>query len=186
MNRAAMLGVCLLIVVLSVAACSDDATDSGSTGSTSAFPRPTIPPMPNVTVLPGCNAAELETWYEITDAQIIQFVIESRAGLDRAPNEIADLLNRLYALSYHFQTQNPPECAAQAHSAIIVRFDGVIDAYTAYAEGTLDQDELRARVETLTLELDTEVNALMAETRQRLEARRRIETETAPSPTPPP
>jgi hypothetical protein len=165
--------VYVLIVLLAsgLVACGDS---SGSGG-----PPPniviTIQPQPNATVLPGCEARELESWYEVVGTLIMTFSQESAAGLGQEPPATVGVLNRLIDLRDAIAEQSTPECALNVHGEILLQIRAILTAYQRYVNGDIAQDELRVQVEAGTDRIDTEIAALLAGTQAGLEQQLREE-----------
>jgi hypothetical protein len=95
--RPRVFSILLLITSLAgsllLAACGDK-----SDGDEKILPPSTVitlEPEPLATVRPGCEAADLEAWYEVASTLINQFVKESKDAVTLAPGDIPPVVTPL-------------------------------------------------------------------------------------------
>lgn len=123
----------------------------------------TPPSVPLGTVVSGCSAAELESWYEIASTVARSFFAESLAALNLPREDLSDSLARQSDLLARILQEPAPECAQDAQAAIILPLQAIRDAFGAYYGQQITHDELRARVEAQHTTLNTEVSARLGE-----------------------
>jgi len=138
----------------------------------------TVPPEPISTLLPGCEADALESWYEVAGWLLGTFKDESEAALNKEPGAMGPVIARLTDLRDTIATQAVPECARQAHTTILAHLRQMLFAFEQYATGNLDQQTLREQIKALAAKIDADVLALLEETRAELELQLRIERAT--------
>ncbi|MBN1202343.1 MAG: hypothetical protein JXJ20_10850 [Anaerolineae bacterium] len=147
----------------------------------------TYQPLPEATVLPGCEVGELESWYEVASTLLYTFREESLAAVDVEPYLLSPIIDRLVNLRDTIARQPTPECATLAHGEIVIVVRRVLEAYQEYANGDINQDDLRKIVEQGSEDIDAHVTALLSGIQVDLEyklreQREQIMTATAAGP----
>jgi hypothetical protein len=182
---------CILLLITSLAgslllaACGDK-----SDGDEKILPPSTVitlEPEPLATVRPGCEAADLEAWYEVASTLINQFVKESKDAVTLAPGDMPPVVTRLTDLRDAIADHPTPECALSTHSAILLHARTVLSAFEHYANGDITREELRSQVDSASQEIETGVAAMLAGLQSGLEVQ--LEQERTPEiavPQPPP
>lgn len=139
----------------------------------------TAPPVPVGTLVAGCDASELETWYEVAGTLANRFDVESMAALDQPADTLPDTLSRQSDLIDRILAEPVPECAGTAHAAIIQRLKTIRAAFTAFYEGQIDGETLRTRVTAEHGALTTEVATMLGDLAAGMDALSRWATQTA-------
>lgn len=170
-----MLGLFLGALVL--AACGSEKTGS-IPGSTVI----TLRPRPVATVLPGCGTGELSDWYEVAGTLIGTFKDESNAALDREPDVMGPVLDRLIDLRDAITNQPVPECALDAHGEIALAIQEMLTAFQRYINGDLDADGLAEHVTAGSTRIESDVADLLGSVRGTLDEQNRRDRQT-PQPT---
>jgi hypothetical protein len=138
----------------------------------------TIRPRPVATVLPGCVTIELSDWYEVAGTLIGTFRAESGAALDRAPDEMGPVIQRLIDLRDAIANQPVPECALQAHGEVVATTQEMLTAIQRYVNGDLNGDELEEQIAAGSARIETDVANLLASVRDTLDDQNRRERQT--------
>jgi len=179
-GRPRVLSILLLIASLTgsllLAACGDK-TD----GDKKQLPPSTVitlEPEPLATVQPGCQAADLEGWYEVASTLINQFVKESNEAVTLAPDDMPPIIARLTDLRDAIASHPTPECAMSTHSAILLHARTVLSAFEHYGNGEITRDELRRQIDSASQEIETGVAAMLAGLQSGLEVQ--LEQERTP------
>jgi hypothetical protein len=170
-----MLG--LFLSALVVAACGSE-----KTGNLPGNVVITLRPRPVATVLPGCITGELSDWYEVAGTLIDTFKDESNAALDRTPDEMRPVLDRLIDLRDAIANQPVPECALDAHGEIVLATQEMLTAIQRYINGDLDADGLAERVTAGSTRIESDVTDLLGAVRGTLDEQNRRARQT-PQPT---
>lgn len=163
----------VLILLPVLAACSDD-----SPREPPPFIIPSVAPQPGMTVIPGCQPADLESWYEVAYWQIETFQTEATAGLELPRGGVSPLLARLQDLRNRLADQDTPECTSQLHSEILARLNAIILAFERFGGEDIDEAELRDIVNRAQSEINTAIAVEMERTQADLETRLQDERAT--------
>jgi hypothetical protein len=102
----------------------------------------TYEPQPISTLLPGCEASEVESWLEVSGTLIYTFRDESLAAINLQPDQMENTLNRLIDLRDAIARQATPECAVQPQSLIQSVINSMMIAFQRYTNGVISQEEL--------------------------------------------
>lgn len=140
----------------------------------------TLPPVPVGTLVAGCSAAGLESWYEVASTLTASFTAESLAALDQPPDTLLNTLIHQHDLIDRIVREPVPECAAAAQAAIVARLRAMQAAFTAYDEGSIDAAALRARVAAEQQAIEREVSPLLDSLAAGLDELYRLATQAAP------
>jgi hypothetical protein len=157
------LSILLLTTILTggllLAACGDKTDGDKKLPSSVVI---TLEPEPLATVKPGCEAADLETWYEVASTLINQFIKESKDAVTLAPGDMPPIVTRLTDLRDAIADRPTPECALSTHSAILLHARTVLGAFEQYGNGDITRQELRSQVDSASQEIETGVAAMLA------------------------
>ena len=145
----------------------------------------TIQAEPVGTVLPGCETAALESWYEVAGTLINTFNQESKAALDFKPAQLPSVIDRLTVLRNAVGEHPAPQCAVTVHDLILLHMRVILSAFQQYANGDLSHDDLRSQVNAASREIETGVATLLARTQVGLEQQLQDQRATQQAPASP-
>ncbi len=129
-----------IILILSLAACDEEiGLDDPLQAPEAAQMAPTI-----ATIVPGCDTPTLENWFETVAPTAAQFRQEAQTYADQPPSDA--LLSGLGRLSIHLTEVEVPECVAPVHGTQQDIMRQVLQAFSAYHDGALAQEDLSAQV----------------------------------------
>lgn len=155
-------------VMLLVTACGDDERND---------PPPnvavTVQVPPEGTVVPGCAADVLESWYEIAGTLITSFRDESAEAVALPPAQLTTRFERLQSLRDTIAQSPTPECALDVHSRILTLMRDMLTDFQQYINGDMTQEQVTAAINEANAEIDGEISALLATTASSLEERLR-------------
>ena len=163
----------VLVCVALLAAC-------GESGDKSPPPNIviTIQPQPDATIMPGCETADLESWYEVAGSLIQTFRDESEKALGLSPEQTMPVLSRLIDLRDAIALQPAPECALTVHSSLLVQVRTMLTTFQRYINGDIDEEALRSQITESNRHIDTEIRGLLAGTQAGLEQQLREDRAT--------
>lgn len=154
----------LLFLILVVAACSSDNKTSNSSRSRDV----TVPPLPNMTLVEGCPALELENWVETAYFNMQSFVndaeVSARLADDNRRNEMDSVIDRLVLLRNSVNSANTPDCVAARHQAIVGDMQRVIDDFQLFANTQISASDLQRRATEDVQRIKTTIDIILAET----------------------
>lgn len=141
------------LVVVFLAACGADEGDEKSEPRND-LPNPTVVltllPVPEMTVVPGCPAGELEDWFESAYFTMQSFSTEADAGRTSAENErredTLNVLSRLLDLRNVVATTPTPSCVEINAQQVLSAMQGVIDSFQRFTSGEIDKSTLGEQV----------------------------------------
>lgn len=158
----------LFILVFMLAACGGDekkeeqAEENQQTEATlQVFP-------PVGTVVPGCELAELENWYEMTNANSLLFQDDALVYMDLGPESAAEGLDRLMTMQEAMVAVPVPECVNDVNSLIHMLMESTLEDFRQYSAGVIQQGELQERTRQNRARYDNEVRLLLQQTETQL------------------
>jgi hypothetical protein len=153
----------LLLALLLMAACRPDADDPLSR-DTPPPPGPTL-----ATILPGCQASDLETWLEVVVSNGRAFRDQSLTASAMSVETVSMGISQLGSLQSAINQVEVPECVAPAHGLLQDITGAILESLMAYYNGTLDQAQVIEQVSAQTARYDVELGPQLEEAIQALE-----------------
>lgn len=160
----------LLILMLLMAACGDDPKEQEAKEVRDAeMTLQAIPPVG--TIVPGCQVAELENWYEIVSINAQIFQDEARTFADLGADSAPAALDRLIELEDGLMTVTVPECMSDVNTLIHTIMQTMIEDFRQYSSGTIQQGEIQERTRLARERYDSEVRPILEQTQAQLNQR---------------
>lgn len=124
-----------------------------------------------VTVLPGCDMRELESWYEHVEPNVYAFRRELEPFIEQSSSAVRAIIFRLVDLRDYVGGRPVPSCVLSLHDTAYNFMQNNVNNLIAYAEGELSQENFRTRAYRLIAEFDLEAQPRFISIREELTER---------------
>ncbi len=120
------------------------------------------------TLVPGCDTAELENWYEINSANGQLFQDDARTYADLGPENASTGIDRLMSLQEAMMEVPVPECMSDLNTLLQSIMTATLSDFQMYAAGQIQQGDIQVMTAAGRDRYELEVRPVLEQTEAQL------------------